>query len=355
MERGRADAKEELTPAGSSASGWAAQRRPTRRRWLGLAAAAVSGFALGQMRAARANADRTFVWAADRDGGQLYALDSNLLVLRAVAVPAPVRVVALGDGGALVVSAPAGPLGPHRMHAVSATGVLGPGSTFEPVLDLVAAGGGRVVLVTGEPGLDAPRRAVLFERGRTRNLAAPPRVAAAAFDGARLALLGEQGALDVVDPGQPDAALFSARPSTGGAAVAADGRGGWWYLERGPGARLVRLKGDLAVESAWDLGDFAPSLLAADPHTGWVWLFEDGSGRLEAWDRRGSRHVAQGLEFAASPTRLVTRAGGGMWAPSGGALFALDGLGRPAASQGGFTYLVDASPSEPGRTLPPER
>ncbi|MBI1379559.1 MAG: hypothetical protein GC161_00555 [Planctomycetaceae bacterium] len=354
MEQGSDDTADGEAAAEGAAEG-AAQRRPTRRRWLGLAAAAVSGFALGQARAVRRNENGTFVWAADRDGGQLYALDSNLLVLRAVAVPAPVRVVAQGDGGALVVSAPAGPRGPHRMHAVSATGVLGPASTFEPVLDLVAAGGERVVLVTAEAGLDAPRRAVVFERGRTLDLAAPPRVAAVAFDGARLALLGEQGALDIVDPGQPDAALFSARPSAGGAAVAADGRGGWWYLGRGPGARLVRLERDLEVESAWDLGDFAPNLLASDPHTGWVWLFEHGSGRLEAWDRRGSRHVAEGLGFAASPTRLVARAGGGMWAPSGGALFALDSLGRPAASQGGFTYLVDASPAEPGRPFLPAR
>jgi len=339
VERGSADAA-----AGSSAVGFSVERRPTRRRWLGLAAAAVSGFALGQTRAARSSADRTFVWAADRDGGQLYSLDSNLLVLRVVAVPAPVRVVALGDGGALVVSAPAGPLGTHWVRTVSAEGVLGAGSAFEPVFDLVAAGGERVVLVTGEAGLGAPRRAVLFERGRTRILAAPPRVTAAAFDGARLALLGEQGALDVVDPGRPDAALHSARPSARGFAVAADGRGGWWYLERGPGARLVRLTGALALDSARDLGDFAPSLLARDARGDAVWLCDPLTGRLQAVDGSGGALSAQVLEPGAPPVRLVPLPRGGFLAPAVGALLAFDSAARPVACQGGFTYLVDASP-----------
>jgi hypothetical protein len=282
------------------------------------------------------------LWVADRDAGQIYALDSRLILQHRWPCSDPLALAARRDGGLWVLRS--GRDEPDR----------------RPRLEHWSAGGERIAMVGLDPCADLDRSAaddalviesasaahtdralsiegdgslsVLCERAGLTCIASSPRsVALGTSDGEVLCL----------DPARAGsiAKRFRLGGSIADLAAGPDAET-WWVLDVGQTRRLFLLDGDL--HPRWTSAiDVSAAHLAPVPGQERMWLCDTLEPRLCRWGPGGTLE----LEVIGLPLAGLDRAcawgEGGVLAAAPGAILQLDAEGHPRPGQGGFNFLTD--------------
>jgi hypothetical protein len=280
----------------------------------------------------------------DRDGGAAFSVDSRLLLSRRIDLRSPVRIAARADGGAWVVEAPEGPLGPHLLGRLTPGGGLAPVQTLGPLRDLTAVDGGDALALHGGFGALDPVHLVRYAAaGSAVRFATPPGALTATAHGDHVAVAGPGGRVWVLDAADPLLPIVEAE--LGGLPIDLEpgpAGDGWWLLDAASGGRLLRLENDLSVRWQVALG-FISLSLAADPTSERVWLAAEDESLLVRYGAGGQVELKlDQLPLDGLTRGAVTADGGALWASSG-ALARFDASGAFTHSQGGFRFLVDVS------------
>jgi hypothetical protein len=289
-------------------------------------------------------------FAADRDAGQISALDADLIEVRRFAAPFAVELEPRSDGRLWVVAASAlGPLGPHWLRRYDPHGALEFEAPVGSLYDLACLDGDWALLVTQRP--DGLREASATS-GATSGAGAAQTLAV----GAALSTIAGRagGALVGSHDGWlrsyrvwPTPALAHERDFGGVIADVAPGpeRGSFYVLDVAGAPsqrRLALVNASLATVWVRALGCSALHM-AVTPDAQRVWV-ADGGGRFA---RRFGVGGALEIPFAALPAagceRGVAEAQGGAVFAAPGALVRLAPDGAVLPGQGGFDFLVDVA------------
>jgi hypothetical protein len=329
--------------AAGPASGWLAAASA-----LGVAAIGAGGafawtrIAHGGPRGSTA-APRYF--AADRDAGEVVALDEDFFVVRRFAVELPIEVETRRDGGLWVACASsAGPRGPHRLRRLEPDGRIASEIALGPVLDLETLDGGPALVVASQP-TGAREALLVHSAGATLTVAAAGDLACIAGSGGRIAVGTCSGVVRVHDAA--GGARIVERDLGGSLADLAPGpeRDTWWALDAGGAARPRRvlvLESDLAVRWERPIGMLALHLapVAGEER---VWIVDSSAPLAGRLGPKGALEVPPvPLSLAGCERGIARRSAGAVFAAPG-ALLVVDAAGRSLPGQGGFDFLVDVA------------
>jgi hypothetical protein len=264
------------------------------------------------------------VWVADRDASALVGLDLHLIETLRVELDHPVRVVALEDGGAWVVCAPAGdPRSDQRLVRVDAAGSVQRSFDVGRVLDLAGDGEDGVWRIDEHAGEQRLCRTALGGERSQRTMAGATAVAARS----EACLIGTVA-------GRVELTSGSCRDlGAGVVALAAAGAAGWWVLLEG--GRLVLL--DERLATAWERPLPGARRLAAPAGARQVWA----SGSEQVWSASPEAVSSRAGLPARGLGACASTAEGGVLVAAPGAVLLLDRRRRLASGQGGFDFLVD--------------
>lgn len=282
------------------------------------------------------------LWATDRDGDRVLGLGPDLLLQRALDLPAPTEIEARRDGGAWVLSAEGGgPLGPHRLLRLDAQATPLASTGIGAPLDLAAVDG-EDALVTELAAGGLGRLSRVTADGSTQVLVEEPGLACAAGRGSQ-ALAGTSGG-EVLLIALPGGAVLARRALGGpiGDVAPGPGAGEWWALDVGGQPRLHLLAADLAPKWSASSGLRALHLVEV-PGEERVWLADTTESRLRRYGPGGVLEIDRYDLRLSGLDRGTSWIGGGLLCVAPGALLHLDVQGRPAPGQGGFRFLVDAA------------
>jgi hypothetical protein len=285
-------------------------------------------------------------FAADRDAGQISALDADLIEVRRFAAPFAVELEPRSDGRLWVVAASAlGPLGPHWLRRYDPHGALEFEAPVGSLYDLACLDGDWALLVTQRP--DGLREASATSgAGAAQTLAVGAALSTIAGR-AGGALVGSHDGWLRSYRVWPTPALAHERDFGGVIADVAPGpeRGSFYVLDVAGAPsqrRLALVNASLATVWVRALGCSALHL-AVTPDAQRVWV-ADGGGRFAR--RFGVGGVLE-ISFAALPAagceRGVAEAQGGAVFAAPGALVRLAADGAVLPGQGGFDFLVDVA------------
>ena len=302
---------------------------------------------------------RVALWVADRDANQLVAMDRDFLIATSAAVESPVRVEAMGDGGAYALSAIGGsPIGPHGLVHVDSQGGLQQVGVLGAGIDLAKAGDDQVFVV--EMGLwGADSRVLRVELGQGAPVGAALRRDLVLFavspgatsvgvhvgkgasrSGLSVLVGSDTGTLTRYD--ETGARVQQVTGLAGEIADVAPGPdGGWWVLDVAAPNRLLRLDRDLDLLWAVETGLHSESLAPVQGEER-VWIADSTEPLVRRFGPGGV------LELSAATVATDFSRGAGLlsgefWVASPGAALRIDGFGAGLPSQGGFDYLVDLS------------
>lgn len=326
-----------------------------RCAWSALSAAAIAAVgslaALAWTRIARASArdapgpPRYFV--ADRDAGEVVALDADLLVVRKYAFALPVEIETRRDGGLWVAGAThGGPLGPHCLRRLEAGGRVAVEIRIGPVLDLDTLDGGPALVVSALP--DGAREALLVHSaGASLALSNDADLACIAGAGTRVAVGTGRGVLRIHDAS--GGAVLQRRELGGalGDVAAGPESGTWWVLDArgGPDERRILLLGpDLSTRWERRVGLLAHRL-GPVPAEERVWVVDSAAPLARRFGPGGALEVPLARLELSGCERVLARSSAGAVFAAPGALLVIDAAGRPLPGQGGFDFLVDVAES----------
>ena len=269
------------------------------------------------------------VWVADRDASLLVGLDRRLFVGLRVSLAHPLRVVALADGGAWVVCAPAGhPRAAQRLVRVDARGRTLKSCAIGMVLDLAADEAGGVWRIEE---LDGGRRLCHATHGGERSQRAFAGATAVAARAGACLVGTEGGRVELASGTRQEVRALGA----GVVDLAAAGATDWWVLlENG---RLFLLDARLATEREHVLaGARHLSAPAGEDH-----VFASGAEQVWRIGPRGVTRMGLSARGPACGGRCAATAEGGVLVALPGAVLRLDRRQRLASGQGGFDFAVD--------------
>ncbi len=308
--------------------------------------ALAAGLALGRCRASPERdwrPGRSLWAAADRDGGEIVTLDSDLYVTQRIAVPWPERVVPCSDGGYWVRSVPAG-------HARGARHLLAVGAQGEVRLDLeigppfeLEAGDRKSALVGVQEESGAAELLVVELGGAVHRRPLPAGSTSIAFDGdARIAVSAGALGLWVLGLVEGPAEEFAGLPGRSVLDVVAAPDRGWWILacENPIGdCLLARLSasGELLGQIPCTRGALARTTLRSRA----VWLVCHDEEQVFGWS--GWHEEAPWVAKLSIPGAhgAAVDAQGGLLVATPGAVLRFDRKGETLPGQGGFQRLVD--------------
>jgi hypothetical protein len=284
------------------------------------------------------------LWAADRGGDRLIALDGELHVLRSLRVGAPCEVEAAGEDLIWVLrSWTRSARGPDEVVLLAGDGTVRVRVTLERAFDLVTLPGLRAAVLgrraEGEPGAIP---ILLSLDGVVRELGGRADFVALAACGTDLlagAASGELSRWSLRELSGPPIERVLPAPLEDLAGGPRPGT--WWALCREPGgARLFLL--DENLEPCWDrtLGGVHGPLVPAS-RAEQVWLTASDGACCLAVGRTGALECFRAELPALSSGPGAPRPGGGVLLVSPGAILALDASGASAPGQAGFEELTD--------------
>jgi hypothetical protein len=311
--------------------------------WTGIGVLAALCVAIGvgaTRRAQLAPPGPVRVWAADRDGCELYALDADLILAQRTALGWPLELARARDGGLYVLRAVGGSAGTgQRLARIDARGVLTGETDVGTCLDLDTFDG-RMALLVEQPGeRGSARRALrIAPEGASGVLAQSPALRCIA--GSRFSVLvgTDDGWVDrlPIEGGRP---LASVRLSGAILDLAPGPEAGSVFALAGDGTRLCLLGPDLALR--WDVAlPIVARHLGAAPDAERVWLGDTRSARVLRYGPGGALEIDRdGLPLAGLDRALPWIDGGALLCAPG-AILHLDSRGHLAPGQGGFNFLV---------------
>lgn len=304
------------------------------------------GAALGWSRVREADAPlptaHVAVWITDRDADHVYGLNRDLLLVRSVAVRAPIEIEGRSDGGAWVVSSTnADPLGRHQLMRLTADGSIVAHAQLAPVFDLASDEFGRAEVVDFDAN---------GERVRVFDASAAP-IWQRAWPGASSA--AAQGASILVGTSTGELALFDLTSSTaaplrifwgGSISDVAPGpaSGTWWALDAHGACRVALFDAALAVIWSKTVGLHALHL-AAQKGVERVWVADTTQPHVRRFGPGGALEIDRADVPLGGLDRACAALGSTLLLTAPGALLRLDSNGQNLPGQAGFDFLVDVS------------
>jgi hypothetical protein len=284
-------------------------------------------------------------WLTDRDANLVIGLDENLIEVRELELPSPLRAQARDLGGAWIAHTPQGtPLSPQVLVELGPEGVALSSTPVQALLDLSTLDGGDALAV--ELGSDGSQR-VLQVRGGTLPLVLARLPGVTCVAGARWrVLIGTSvGDLQLL-PAAGAIGIGSKRVHLGGSLVdVAAASDGWWALDAAGGAggsRLIRLDAELSLRWEVRCGVAALSLIP-DVRRDRVWLADVNEPSLRRFGPGGELELALDALPTAGLDRGLAMSNGGALLVAPGALLRIDDRGRLSPGQGGFDFLTDVA------------
>lgn len=287
-------------------------------------------------------------WAADRDAGQLLALDRNLQVLRRHPLEAPLELAARSDRRVWVVCAgAAGTLAPQTLRCLRHDATVDLQLSVPPLLDLDVLDGldALVIELSG-----AQRRAARIDlQGSNTTLQIAPDLFCVTGRDGEVLVGTDTGRLELFGVG---ASAPTATRAFGG--VIADLAPGprartWWVLDAhgGPNSHRVALL-DETLGSVWERPAGLTALhLAPVPHAERVWIADPNSNLARRFGPGGNLEIGAATLSMSGADRGVARPDGSVIFATPGALSVLSADGLPLPGQGGFHFLVDVEAARP--------
>jgi hypothetical protein len=281
---------------------------------------------------------------ADRDRGELVALDRDLLVVRRTPVELPVEIESRADRTLWVASAsPLGPLADGRLRCLALDGSVIVERSIGPLFDLDVIDSADALVVDAPGG--ARRAARLRVDGTWSIVEVAPDLACIAGQSGEVLVGTEGGELRLHAGGATYQRSFG-----GWIADVAPGprSGSWWVLDAhgGPSSRRVALLGP-ALATVWERpAGLAALHLAPVRGAEQVWLADPSSNLARRFGRGGALEVPQAQLAMVGADRGCGRENGSVLFATPGAVLALDALGGAASGQGGFDFLVDVADLE---------
>jgi hypothetical protein len=285
-------------------------------------------------------------FAADRDAGQVIALDVDLIEVRRFAAPYVIELETRSDGRLWAVSASAlGPLGPHSLRKLDLHGQIEFERPVGPLYDLACLDGDWALLVEQRP--DGLREASATSgAGVVKSLAIGASLATVAGRAGGVLVGGHDGWLRSYRL-WPMPGLAQERDFGGVIADVAPGpeRGSFYVLDAAgsPSQRRLALV-NAALATVWSrpLGCSALQL-AVTSDSQRVWVADGGARFARRFGLGGALEIPYASLPVAGCDRGVAEAQGGALFAAPGALVRLAADGALLPGQGGFDFLVDVA------------
>ncbi|MBK7645214.1 MAG: hypothetical protein IPJ19_19580 [Planctomycetes bacterium] len=276
------------------------------------------------------------LWVADRDAGELYALDSELILAQRVALARPLDLVRSASGRLFVLRARSGTPG-EWLDEFDAQGRCLRELELRACLDLQLAGES-ALLVDAGPG-SAMRHALRLDPDAGLLLLASAPALRCISPSLDSILLGTEDGR--VERRASDGSVVLANAALGGGVVdlAPTPEPGGVFALDGPGRRLLCLAPDLGLRWQAPL-PFEAAHLGVVEGEERVWLLEAGARRVLRYGPGGELELERDNLPLTGLTRVLPWNEGGALVAAPGAILALDARGHLAPGQGGFNYLV---------------
>ncbi|MEO6709820.1 MAG: hypothetical protein ABI054_07615 [Planctomycetota bacterium] len=307
-----------------------------------LSALVALGWARARGASAPAASARVAAWVSDRDADRVIGLDRNLLVVRSVAVRAPIEVEARADGGVWVLSSThADPLGRHQLLRLAADGQVVAHAQLASIFDLCSDEFGHAGVVDFDPSGETVH---VFDAAASPIwLRAWPGALCIAVQGQRVLVGTMAGELALFDMTTPASAPL--RLAWGGAiSDVAPGPtfGSWWALDSHGSCRLALLDPGLVVIWSRSVGLHVQHL-APEKGVERVWIADTTQPHVRRFGPGGVLEIDRADMPLGGLDRAATTGVGSALFTAPGALLRLDAQGQNSPGQAGFDFLVDVA------------